>query len=66
MKNKYCIVMELFNGYLFEAIIKLYNYQEFKVDEIYDILNQLNNTLTPHNICFSWYTFLINKTCFNI
>ena len=43
-ENEFCIVMELCDGNLFEILSNKENDQGFKVYEIYNILNQLNNT----------------------
>ena len=43
-ENEFCIVMELCDGNLFQLLTKKKKDEGFNKDEIYDILNQLNNT----------------------
>ena len=43
-EKEFCIVMELCDGDLFELLSNKKDNQGFNIDEIYDILNQLNNT----------------------
>ena len=43
-ENEFCIVMELCDGNLFQLLTQKKENEGFNADEIYDILNQLNNT----------------------
>jgi len=43
-ENEFCIVMELCDGNLFQLLTQKKENEGFNQDEIYDILNQLNNT----------------------